>query len=377
VSYTDINAGKRPVDRSHPNFIPTERIESDLRSRFPGLEFPYVKQDHVAGVQSNVHAWCDKHQMFSRMLLSTARSTNGTKYGCVACANEHKGGVGGWSSVKHYAPGYVGRAGVQSGIFRALKSEYPDTVWEHRMDNGKEIDVYIPSLNFGIEYNGNYYHSSAVGKDDRYHIDKTMGAIKEDKLILHVFTDEVPTDYARYIKYVQDCKDLIEINHKLALDPKLVSRLRAVPCKARQIPLPVGLAFVKQHSLTYMSDSVLNTMMTYIGLSVGQNLSGVLYGVPGKILGVALSDVSVDIRPGLEKYAQMHNTLEYLAPLRCPVQVGLQTLYMRLLSLSRRVQYQYVSPTAYGLRPDNTIQPTRDGCPHLIYDCGWAAIRLK
>ena len=95
MSYTDINAGKRRVDPNHHAVIPTAQVERDLRARFPGLEFPYVKQDHVAGVRSNVHAWCEKHQMFTRMLLSSARATDGTKYGCFACANEHKGGNGG------------------------------------------------------------------------------------------------------------------------------------------------------------------------------------------------------------------------------------------------------------------------------------------
>lgn len=378
MSYTDINAGKRRVDPNHPNLIPTEVVERDLRARFPGLEFPYVKQDHVAGVRSNVHAWCEKHQMFSRMLLSTARATNGTKYGCFACANEHKGGEGGWYySAKQHAPGYIGRAGVQSGIFRALKEVYPDTVWEHRMDNGKEIDVYIPSLNFGIEYNGNYYHSTAVGKSSEYHAGKTLGAYKESKYILHVFTDEVPEDFSRYAKYARDVDMLGQLNYKIASDPDSIKRYRPRACKARQIAVAVGRKFVIDNSLTFMSAEVLSHMDLYVGMFCGSELVGVIYGTPGKILGVAVNDVDLLLYTGLVKYAQFHSTLTYFAPVRCPLQTGLQMLSCQLMGGLSREAFDYIRPHGYGLKSDNTISLDPANQPHTIYDCGWFVARVK
>ncbi len=36
-----------------------------------------------------------------------------------------------------------------------------------------EIDIYIPSLNLSIEYNGIYWHSELAGRDKNYHLNKT------------------------------------------------------------------------------------------------------------------------------------------------------------------------------------------------------------
>ena len=45
--------------------------------------------------------------------------------------------------------------------------------------NGKEIDIYIPSLKLGIEYNGLYWHSEVNGKDKNYHFNKLNNCNKQ------------------------------------------------------------------------------------------------------------------------------------------------------------------------------------------------------
>ncbi len=390
MSYTDINAGKRRIDLSHPLAIPTETVERDLRARFPGLEFPYVKQDHVAGVQSNVHAWCEKHQMFTRMSLASARRTLGTKYGCFACANENKGGEGGWHySAKQYAPGYVGRAGVQSGIFRALKAVYPDTIWEHRMDNGKEIDVYVPSLQFGIEYNGNYYHSTAVGRDDKYHKEKTMLGMAEGKGILHVFTDEVCDDFSKYADYVTDVVKLYAINYKyrnMSTEECRKNLPKPYKCKAKLVPADTAKEFIIKNSLTYLSRPVLDTMDLFVGIYTANRLEAVVYGKPGAILGVAQLSLGVGLWEGIVKFCQFSGRCEYFASLRDPLACLTQELYswhwgLRLSGTGDEAAYRSIvssySPEAYGLDARGNIQPEVEGHPHTIYDCGWVSLRVK
>jgi rubrerythrin len=55
-------------------------------------------------------------------------------------------------------------------IFYILKREL-DTheVFNRDKSEGKEIDVYIPSLKFGIEYDGWFYHQERQGKDNKKH----------------------------------------------------------------------------------------------------------------------------------------------------------------------------------------------------------------
>lgn len=55
---------------------------------------------------------------------------------------------------------------------------------------GYELDVYIPSACFAIEYNGLYWHSEGARKDRDYHNRKTESCRKEGISLLHVFQDE-------------------------------------------------------------------------------------------------------------------------------------------------------------------------------------------
>lgn len=52
-------------------------------------------------------------------------------------------------------------------VFTELKSLFPDILWRHKI-SGVELDIYIPALNVGIEYDGKHWHSSAkAAKNDK------------------------------------------------------------------------------------------------------------------------------------------------------------------------------------------------------------------
>ena len=55
----------------------------------------------------------------------------------------------------------------------------------------KELDIYIPSHNFAIEFNGLYFHSEINGKkDSKYHLNKTRMCQEKGIQLLHIFEDE-------------------------------------------------------------------------------------------------------------------------------------------------------------------------------------------
>ena len=61
----------------------------------------------------------------------------------------------------------------EQAIYYYIKRYFKDAENRYKLNNKMEIDVYIPSLNVGIEYDGIYYHSSsrkiaADEKKDRY-----------------------------------------------------------------------------------------------------------------------------------------------------------------------------------------------------------------
>lgn len=55
--------------------------------------------------------------------------------------------------------------------------------------NGKELDIYIPSKNLAIEYNGLYWHSDAYVSND-YHLVKTEKCKEKGVRLIHIFEDE-------------------------------------------------------------------------------------------------------------------------------------------------------------------------------------------
>ncbi len=66
-----------------------------------------------------------------------------------------------------------------------------DVLTNHKKTlHGVEIDLFIPSLRVGIEYNGLYWHSEKMGKTRNYHQLKTVLAESENVKLIHIFEDE-------------------------------------------------------------------------------------------------------------------------------------------------------------------------------------------
>lgn len=62
---------------------------------------------------------------------------------------------------------------------------------DRKLLNGKEIDIFIPSKNIGIECNGNYWHSEEIIQDKNYHLNKSKLCLDKNIFLLHFFEDEL------------------------------------------------------------------------------------------------------------------------------------------------------------------------------------------
>lgn len=78
--------------------------------------------------------------------------------------------------------------------------------------NGLEIDAYVPSHRFGVEYNGLYWHSE-LHKSSTYHENKTQQARQAGIVLLQVFEDDW-----------RDRRYIVEslVRHRLGLTPEKV-----------------------------------------------------------------------------------------------------------------------------------------------------------
>lgn len=85
---------------------------------------------------------------------------------------------------------------VSSGSFEQLKlfdfvnSLVPAELNNRRVLPGFEIDIFVPSLNLGIEYNGIFWHSSSSVKNSKrlYHQQKSLTAIKQGIKLVQVWS---------------------------------------------------------------------------------------------------------------------------------------------------------------------------------------------
>lgn len=80
----------------------------------------------------------------------------------------------------------------QQQIAEFIKSKGIDCILSDRHTlKGKEIDIYIPSLKIGIEYNGNFWHTEGMnGKTPNSHLEKTELAKKNGIKLIQIFEDE-------------------------------------------------------------------------------------------------------------------------------------------------------------------------------------------
>ena len=108
-----------------------------------------------------------------------------------------------------------------------------------------EIDIYIPSLKLGIEYNGLYWHSEKQGKDRNYHLSKLEMCKKNGIKLIQVFEDE----------FVQH-KDIVlnKIAHIAGNDPNK-QKIMGRKCKVKEIGSNTAKEFLNRYHIHGYSPS--------------------------------------------------------------------------------------------------------------------------
>lgn len=121
--------------------------------------------------------------------------------------------------------------------------------------NGKELDIYIPSLNFAIEYNGLRWHSEKFGKDKKYHLQKTEECKKHGIRLVQIFEDE----YVEHKEIV-----LSKISHLLGCH-KDYYRIMARKCDIGEISGDFAKEFLEMNHIQGFSNSTVHLGAFYKG----------------------------------------------------------------------------------------------------------------
>ena len=92
---------------------------------------------------------------------------------------------------------------MEDRLFLALKDRLDYRILRHCKDiiNPYEIDIYIPELKIGVEFNGLYWHSD-IYKSIDYHQKKSILCIQKGITLIHVFEHEWCTDESKVIQSI-------------------------------------------------------------------------------------------------------------------------------------------------------------------------------
>lgn len=125
--------------------------------------------------------------------------------------------------------------------------------------NGKEIDIYIPKLKIGIEYNELYWHSEDKGKDKWYHYLKTKKCNENGIKLIQIFEDE----------YLNN-KELVinKIKHLLKI-PKISPKIMGRKVIVKIIDKDVAKDFLNKNHIQGYANSTIALGSYYQGILVG------------------------------------------------------------------------------------------------------------
>lgn len=103
------------------------------------------------------------------------------------------------------------QSGKEIKLYNFINSIYDGEITQnHRIEN-KEIDIYLPELNLGFEFNGVYWHSDLYKEKD-FHLSKTKFFKEKGIHIFHIWEDEWD-DKSDILK--SQIKNLLKLNNKI------------------------------------------------------------------------------------------------------------------------------------------------------------------
>ena len=100
-----------------------------------------------------------------------------------------------------------------------------------------EIDIYLPDLKIGIEYNGLYWHSEKGGRFKDYHLSKLKKAQKNNIRLIQIFSDE----------WINK-KDIVKNKLKSIICDKK-ERIYARKCEVKEISSKDKNTFLNKHHI--------------------------------------------------------------------------------------------------------------------------------
>lgn len=161
------------------------------------------------------------------------------------------------------------QSGKEILLFNFIKSIYNGEIIQNFRIERNEIDIYLPEINLGFEFNGVWWHSDEY-KEKRYHLNKTKSLKEVGIKLIHIWEDD------------WDSKtDIIksQINNWLGFSNKIWAR----KCEIREINASESIIFLNENhiqggigssiKLGLYHNDVLVSLMTFDNLEGRKRMS--------------------------------------------------------------------------------------------------------
>ena len=132
------------------------------------------------------------------------------------------------------------------GIVNIIQSER--TILE-----GKEIDIYLPDYNVGIEFNGDYWHSETFKENKQYHYTKSMLAASKGVFLYHIFSHEW-FDEEKRIRILDHLDNILHLNE---------NKIYARKCEIKEISSQNKNIFLKENHIQGKDNSSIKLGLFY------------------------------------------------------------------------------------------------------------------
>ena len=148
-------------------------------------------------------------------------------------------------------------------ILNFLKEKGLECRSDRHILNGREIDIFIPEKNIGIEYNGNKWHTEWFAKKDKnYHLFKMEECREKGVGLITIFEDE----YELHKEIV-----LNKLTHILNIGNEHTPKLYGRKCQIKEIYSYIAEDFLNVNHIQGFVNSTL-----FLGAFYNENLVGVM-----------------------------------------------------------------------------------------------------
>lgn len=174
------------VDNPSKSPLLKEKKKKTSISNYGADHYLKTKEGQEVRKKTNLEKYGSEHYSQTEEYIQKVRETCQERYGVESYSQlpENRNKLKQWCEEN---PGFNGTSKGELEILSFIQQYYPQA--KKFKKEGNELDIFIPEINLGIEFNGLYWHSE-INKPNSYHLDKTNYFKALNIRTVHIFEHE-------------------------------------------------------------------------------------------------------------------------------------------------------------------------------------------